>query len=427
MSDYKERILNTPKELGKYKVLKTLGRGSVGVVHEGIDPFLNRRVAIKIAYTYAFKNQASAEHYKQTFFNEAHTAGKLKHANIIEVLDAGVEGECCYIVMELVSGGRTLETYCNPNELLDYMQVADIISKCAKALDYAHRIGVIHRDIKPNNILLTKNGDVKICDFSIAYLLSEDLDSTIQTGFAGSPRYMSPEQMQEDIVNSQTDLFSLGIVMYELLTGRHPFAAKGFSRLIYKIINEKAPPLKKYRPDLPEVFQRIIYRVLQKHPEQRYKTGLDLAADVNLVFDYTGSSPQQDISKKTKLISEKLKFFSVFSEDDIVDIIQECEWQEYQSEQEIICREEIADSIFLIISGKVNLYEQDKLIKSLKQGDYFGKAGKLLAGKSNDIKFYAQKAVQLMKINSDMMDKLSISCQLKFNKLLLKMLIKNLL
>ena len=159
--------------------------------------------------------------------------------------------------MELVEGGHTLKPYCKPDNLLPYEQVVEIIFKCAKALDYAHRVGVIHRDIKPTNILLTKDMDVKFCDFSIAHLMTEEAESTMPTGFVGSPRYMSPEQVQEDMITNQTDLFSLGIVMYELLTGKHPYAADGFSRLIYKIINEQPPALRNYRKDIPEILSRF--------------------------------------------------------------------------------------------------------------------------------------------------------------------------
>jgi len=163
-----------PKKLGKYEIIKELGRGSMGVVYEGHDPFTDHRVALKVANTHTFKNKKIAERYKKTFFNEAHTAGKLKHPNIIEILDAGAEEDICYIVMELVEGGHTLKPYCKPDNLLPYEQVVEIIFKCAKALDYAHRVGVVHRDIKPTNILLTKDMDVKFCDFSIAHLMTEE-------------------------------------------------------------------------------------------------------------------------------------------------------------------------------------------------------------------------------------------------------------
>ena len=151
-----------PEKLGKYEIRKQIGRGSMGVVYQGYDPFSDSLVAVKVARSEALKNPEAGARYRRMFFNEAHTAGKLKHPNIIEILDAGADGECCYIVMELVEGGKTLKSYCSADNLLPYEQVVEIIFKCAKALDYAHREGVIHRDIKPSNILINRDMDVKI-------------------------------------------------------------------------------------------------------------------------------------------------------------------------------------------------------------------------------------------------------------------------
>ncbi len=169
-------------------------------------------MAVKVAISDSLKDSDSGQRYRKMFFNEAHTAGMLKHPNIIGILDAGVDQDECYIVMELVEGGNTLKTHCKPENLLPVEQVVEIIFKCAKALDYAHRQGVIHRDIKPTNILLTRDFDIKIGDFSIAHIIGSDTTHTMPMGFVGSPRYMSPEQVQEDAISNQTDLFSLGIV-----------------------------------------------------------------------------------------------------------------------------------------------------------------------------------------------------------------------
>ncbi|MEX2353567.1 MAG: serine/threonine-protein kinase, partial [Gammaproteobacteria bacterium] len=275
-----------PKKLGKYEIQYQIGRGSMGIVYQGYDPFADKLVAVKVAISDALRDKESGQRYRKMFFNEAHTAGMLKHPNIMSILDAGVDEDECYIVMELVEGGDTLKTYCRPEKLLPVKEVIEIIFKCAKALDYAHRQGVVHRDIKPTNILLTKDGDIKIGDFSIAHVVSSDTTHTMPMGFVGSPRYMSPEQVQEDSITNQTDLFSLGIVMYELLTGKHPFQADSFSRLIHKIINEQQPPLSTYRSDLPDILEKIVHHALQKLPGKRYTMGLNMAADLSLAFDY---------------------------------------------------------------------------------------------------------------------------------------------
>ena len=146
-----------PEKLGKYEILKQIGRGSMGIVYEGYDPYADDKVAIKVALAESLKDHESGQRYRKMFFNEAHTAGMLKHPNILEILDAGVDEDDCYIVMELVEGGDTLKTYCRPDNLLPLEEAVEVIFKCAKALDYAHRQGVIHRDIKPTNILLTRD------------------------------------------------------------------------------------------------------------------------------------------------------------------------------------------------------------------------------------------------------------------------------
>jgi Serine/threonine protein kinase len=298
-----------PQKLGKYEILNQIGRGSMGVVYEGYDPFADQRVAVKVALSESLKNPEAGARYRKMFFNEAHTAGKLKHPNIIAIMDAGAEGDSCYIVMELVEGAKTLKHYCSADNLLPYEQTVEIIFKCAKALDYAHREGVIHRDIKPTNILMTRDMDVKIGDFSIAHLMTADASSTIPMGFVGSPRYMSPEQVQEDNLTNQTDLFSLGIVMYELITGKHPFATDSFSRLLHKIINERHPPLKTYRSEVPQILEKIVYHALEKNTSKRYKMGLNFAADLALAFDFL-EKPKEDLAEKEKFtLVKQLEFF----------------------------------------------------------------------------------------------------------------------
>lgn len=414
-----------PKKLGKYEIIKELGRGGMGVVYEGHDPFTDHRVALKVANRHTFKNAKSAERYKRVFFNEAHTAGKLKHPNIIEILDAGAEEDDCYIVMELVEGGHTLEPHCKPENLLPYEQVVEIIFKCAKALDYAHRIGVIHRDVKPTNILLTKDMDVKFCDFSIAYLMTEEAETTMPTGFVGSPRYMSPEQAQEDMITNQTDLFSLGVVMYELLTGKHPFAADGFSRLIYKITNEPPPPLKDYRKDVPDILGKIIHHVLQKNPEKRYRMGLNIAADLSLAFDYL-DEPQEDINEKERFLQvQALDFFQGFSDAEIWEIICACVWQEYEAKQEVVVQGDIDEAFYVVVAGAVNVYRETNLIGSIKSGDCFGEMGSL-SKTERTATIQANDAVRLLKINSTVIDQLSVGCQLHFNKIFLRTLVKRL-
>ncbi len=417
--------MKIPEKLGKYEIQEELGRGSMGVVYKGYDPYADCNVALKVAMSDALNDSESGERYRKMFFNEAHTAGTLKHPNIVEIMDAGAEDDHCYIVMELVEGADTLKPYCNAENLLPFELVVEITFKCAKALDYAHRSGVIHRDIKPTNILLTEDHDVKIADFSIAHLMTSDTTNTMPMGFVGSPRYMSPEQVQEDTITNQTDLFSLGIVMYELLTGKHPFMADSFSRLIHKIINEKHPPLGTHRSDVPEILEKIIHHALQKAPEKRYKMGLNFAADLSLAFDYL-EKPQEDVEVQEKFNAiQSLDFFREFAESEIWEIIRACIWQEFEAGKEIIVEGEIDDSFFIITSGEVEVFKDNARIGHLKTGDCFGEMSYLSKAKRTAT-IVAQGRVELMKINATLIEQASVECQLHFSRVFMQTLVKRL-
>lgn len=421
--------MKIPEKLGKYEIKEQVGRGSMGVVYKGHDPFSDKDVAVKVAMSESLNDKDSGERYRKMFFNEAHTAGTLKHPNIVDILDAGVEeseeGDHCYIVMELIENGDTLKTYCNAQNLLPLETVVEIIFKCAKALDYAHRNGVVHRDIKPTNILIDKERDVKIADFSIAHLMNSDTTSTMPMGFVGSPRYMSPEQVQEDQITNQTDLFSLGIVMYELLTGKHPFAAESFSRLIHMIINEEHTPLSTHRSDVPEILEKIIHHALQKNPEKRYKMGLNFAADLSLAFDYL-EEPQQDVEAQEKFNSiQKLAFFNEFPESEIWEIIHACVWQSYQAGNQIIVEGDIDDSFYIITAGEVDVYKDGARIGNLVAGDCFGEMA-YLSKAERTATIIATSRVDLMKVNATLIEQVSVECQLHFSRVFMKTLVKRL-
>ncbi len=416
---------SVPDKLGKYEISEVIGKGSMGVVYQGYDPFSDAPVAVKVALADSLKDKEVGPRYRKMFFNEAHTAGMLKHPNIIDILDAGADDDNCYIVMELVEGGETLKKFTSGENLLPVEQVIEIIFKCAKALDYAHRQGVIHRDIKPTNILITQDMDVKIGDFSIAHLMSSDTTNTMPMGFVGSPRYMSPEQVQEDNITNQTDLFSLGIVMYELLTGKHPFYADSFSRLIHKIINEKHPPLKTHRQDIPDILEKIVHHALQKNPEKRYKMGLNMAADLSLAFDYL-EKPEQDIAVQEKFNAiQQLDFFSDFPESEIWEIIRACIWQEFNADDEIIVEGDIDDSFYIICEGAVNVLKGETVVGSLGKGDCFGEMA-YLSKTERTATIRASKRLSIMKINATLIDQVSVECQLHFSKVFMQTLVKRL-
>ena len=414
-----------PQKLGKYEVADEIARGSMGIVYLGYDPYVDRTVAIKVALAESLNDPATGQRYRKMFFNEAHTAGKLTHPNIINIYDAGVDQEICYIIMEYVKGGETLKRYCSPENLLPIEKVVEIIFKCAKALDYAHRQGVVHRDIKPSNILVTEDIDIKIGDFSIAHINKPDSTETQPVGMMGSPRYMSPEQLKEDTVTGQSDLFSLGILMYELLAGKHPFTADNFSRLVNKILNEDPVPLGDVRHDVPESLQIIVKKALQKEPGDRYSMGLDLATDLSKAFD-TLEGPQEDISEQEKFNSIKqLEFFQGFPDAELWEILRASTWQDYNQSEEIIKEGELDDCFYIIADGKVNVSKNNRAIRTLEKGDCFGEMG-YLAKTKRTASIRSDGKTSLLKINSTVISQVSLNCQVRFLKVFLRTLIHRL-
>ena len=414
-----------PKRLGKYDVKDMINRGSMGIVYLGYDPYIDRDVAIKVALAESLNDPVSGNRYRKMFFNEAHTAGLLTHPNIISIFDAGVDQDICYIVMEYVTGGTTLKKYCTPESVLPVEKVVEIIFKCAKALDYAHRQGVVHRDIKPTNILVTEDYDIKIGDFSIAHINKPDATDTQPLGMMGSPRYMSPEQLKDDTITGQSDLFSLGVVMYELLCGKHPFIAENFSRLINRILNEEPTAIRDVRQDIPAILQEIVTRAMHKDPAQRYATGLEIATDLSKAFDML-VGPEEDISDQEKFNATKqLDFFQGFPDTELWEILRASTWQDYADAEDIIIEGELDDCFYIIAEGSVMVKKNNRTIRTLAKGDCFGEMG-YLAKTRRSATIKSEGKTSLLKINSTVISQVSLNCQVRFLKVFLRTLIHRL-
>jgi len=266
-----------PAMLGRYKVLKELGRGAMGVVYLGKDPTIQRFVAIKTMRLDQIDDPDKLQEVKARFFREAESAGRLSHPNIVTIYDAGEQDELGYIAMEVLDGTPLKQWARKPN-LLPPEEVVQTLATVAEALDYAHQQGVIHRDIKPANIMITKDRLVKVMDFGIAKTASS---SKTQTDIVlGTPTYMSPEQIAGKKVDGRTDVFSLGIVLFEMLTGQPPFMADNLSALLFAIAHQPHPPLLSLRSDLPPMVQEVLDRALQKELPQRYRRANEFAQDL---------------------------------------------------------------------------------------------------------------------------------------------------
>jgi len=266
--------------LGRYQVEKELGKGAMGIVYLGKDPKISRVVAIKTMALAQEFEEDELDEVKERFFREAETAGRLSHPNIVTIYDAGEEHDLAYIAMEFLKG-EDLAKYTKKDKLLDVKTVVSIIIRAAEGLAFAHAQNVVHRDIKPANLMYEPESDsLKITDFGIARITDS---SKTKTGMVlGTPSYMSPEQLAGKKVDGRSDLFSLGVMFYQLLTGSLPFKAESMASLMFKITNEEAPDIRTLKAELPDCLVGIINKTLIKDADARYQTGTDMANDLKL-------------------------------------------------------------------------------------------------------------------------------------------------
>jgi len=265
-----------PQRLGRYQLEREIGRGAMGVVYLGRDTAINRMVAIKAIPLASEFSDAELVEARSRFFREAETAGRLNHPNIVTIYDVGEERGLAYIAMEYLKG-RHLSDYAKSDNLLEPRKVLEIIARTADALGFAHKQQVVHRDIKPANLMYDAGTDtLKITDFGIARLSGA---GSTRTGIVlGTPSFMSPEQLEGRTVTGHSDLFSLGVSLFQLLTGQLPFTADSMTGLMQQIAEAQHPPLRAFRPDLPACVEVIIDRALAKNPDSRYDTGAQMAA-----------------------------------------------------------------------------------------------------------------------------------------------------
>lgn len=399
------------KTVGRYEITGKLGQGSMGVVYLGKDPYINRNVGIKISRPSADLMADKADKYRERFFIEAQSAGRLMHPNIVAIYDAGMYKDFCYITMEYIDG-PTLERFCHKDELLPISKVVEIIFKACNALDYAHKKEVVHRDIKPSNIMLNKSEDVRITDFGIAQIKSEQTNSK---GIIGSPSYMSPEQVKEAVIEDKSDIFSLGCVLYELLTGEKAFTGDNYFSIMYKISNEDPIPVREIRPEVPEILEKIVNKALAKHPNERYQTCMDFAYDLRVALRHLKGTVKSNKIADVVDYVHSVPFFENFNKEQVSEMLHASNIIKVRKGKVVVAEGEIDDSFFIILSGKAVVRKNNKNIALIGRGECFGEMS-YLSGASRAASVLAYTDCFLMKISATLLDKASESIQLLFLK-----------
>ncbi len=273
-----------PKKIDRYAVKRVIGRGAMGLVVLAFDPIIERPVAIKLLRHVYGLNEEDYEEFLKRFFREAKAIGRLTHPNIVQVYDAGVHEQLPFIVMEFVEG-ETLHKILSAGFPLTWSESTRIVRDIAVALDYAHRAGVIHRDIKPSNIIILYEGSVKLLDFGVARMTRLESTSEDKEGLVGTPSYMAPEILKNEPARPESDLFSLGVVFYQLLTGKKPFEGKTLPEVIQAILYQNPVPPIQINPEIPPFLNTIVMRLIQKDPARRYQNANALVSDLNRLLE----------------------------------------------------------------------------------------------------------------------------------------------
>jgi eukaryotic-like serine/threonine-protein kinase len=362
-------------QVGKYDVQKMLGKGATGTVYLAKDTFSGREVALKTIEPEVFRDPEFGTVYRTQFLNEASLAGKLKHPHIVSILDAVVGEDSGYIAMELVTGGD-LAAYTKPDKLLPVADVLQIGFKVCGALDYAFREGIVHRDIKPANLMLVRGTDVKIADFGAAYLRKSHV---VQTQMMGSPYYMSPEQIAGAPLTHHSDMYALGAVLYEMLTGQRPLRAENLDALLKKITELEPLPPSEIRPDLPKELDAVILRAMRKKPESRYPTWSEFALELSKVVRL--SLPANAIPDTEKYVAlKRVDMLSELADAEIWELVNAGKWSRVDKGRTIVRENDKGTSFFFLAEGEVKVTKGGRLLNVVNHSECFGEMAYIWGG-----------------------------------------------
>ncbi len=406
---------NLNKAFGRYKIISKAGKGGMAVVYKAFDPVLGRTVALKVDKNKFDAKLITDQNSLSGYLKEARVAAQFIHPNIAITYDAGFANNRFFIALEFIDGAG-LQIHSKQDKRLPVIKILEIIYNICHALDYIHQKGYVHLDIKPSNIMMTSEGEVKLMDFGIAHVLSENRDKVSETSnkIKGTIFYMSPEQASgSNKIDARSDIYSLGVVMYELLTAKRPFTGDNYYQIIYQIVNKKPESISKYVSDISPEIEKIVQKAMSKDPGKRFKSSKLFADALHGVIKGSDSTVLNKLDKKKLSLLKQINFFTHFQDSDFSELIKISSWKHYEQSAWII-DEKISSisNIYIVIIGKVLVFLGED-IKILKQGDFFGDTSILYDIKSR-IKIMADMDCILMIINANLLNKAPDSLQVKF-------------
>jgi len=414
-----------PANIGKYRIERELGRGATGTVYLGYDSFGSRRVAIKQTHAHLLSDERQANRYRRLLHNEATLAGQLRHPHIVALLDADEAADPPYLVLEYVDG-ESLEAFTTPDSLLPLAEVLDIAYKCCHALEYAQRLGLVHRDIKPANLLRSREGEIKLTDFGTAMVTSAD--RTQLSGLVGSPAYMSPEQIREASLTHQSDMFSLGVVLFELLAGRRPFEGDSDYATIFKIGNEAPLSLTVIRPELPAGLAAVVDKALAKQPQERYANWGDFASALVAISQALPKKPRQTAEGERFERLRALPFLRDFTDVALWETLRMGQWHCLPRGTVLMREGSPGDSFYLLVQGRVSVSRKGWSLSSLEAGVSIGEMVYLQPeNKVRTATVTAESDIVVLKIRSESLKQASDELQIRFDKAFIALLVKRLI
>ena len=407
--------------IGKYELKGVLGKGASATVYRAVDTFTNAEVAVKVIDPAALKDPVQGKIIRTQFLNEASLAGRLNHPHIAAILDAVVGEDSGHIAIEYVPGGD-LGPRTKPNGLFSIGDAIQVGFKCCGALDYAFRQGVVHRDIKPANIMVVKDTDVKITDFGAAFLRRGDITSLMNIG---SPAYMSPEQISGATLTHQSDMFALGVVLYELLTGQRPFPAATVPATLERIMADTPASPSNVRRELPKELDRIVLTALAKSAGARFGTWAEFALELVKIGKL--SVYQQTISDSERFEAlRRVDMLKKLDDGQIWELVRAGRWKRLPAQSQIIRENEPGTSLFFLAKGQAKAMKQGRPLNLIGAGECIGEMSYIRDGMPRQATIESLTEVVVAEFESAELDRMSPGCQLHFTRAIVRTLVERL-